>query len=120
MANSPAHGRRKIPPTDRRITGEIERLLPQPSQSRLSVEAAGDVADQHAEQEVDKDDKRRGRGRRIERDPRDEPLVDEDGDGSGDLDGLRRPERPARRSRSRARPAQKARSAAPATNCRGP
>src|SRR5690349_2495353 len=54
----------------------------------VSIEAAGDVTDEYPQQEVDQDDKRRGRCGRVERYPGDEPLVDKNGDGSGELDRL--------------------------------
>jgi glutathione peroxidase len=61
----------QVSPSDRGIAGEIERLLPQ-----HSIETAGDVTDEYPQQEVDQDDKRRGRCRGVERDPGNEPLVD--------------------------------------------
>ena len=48
------------------------------------------MADQHPQQKVHEDNEYRGRGGRVERDAGDEPFVDENGDGSGDLDRLGR------------------------------
>src|SRR5207302_8286468 len=52
----------------------------------ISVEAAGDVADEDAEDEVDEDNEDGGRAGDFERHPGDVPLVDQGGDCSNDVE----------------------------------
>src|SRR5215470_4817254 len=53
-----------------------------------SVEAAGDAADEDAEDEIDDDDESRGGPGGVECHPGDVPLVDEGGDRGHDVEGF--------------------------------
>src|SRR5260370_31166983 len=60
-----------------------------PALARLpSVETAGDVVEESSEDEIDNHHHGCGQARRFEPDPRDVPLVSQDGSGGGEIDRL--------------------------------